>query len=236
MRSGGLWVDGSGLGVSEAVGSVAGLRFTGLPTATDFLLTAATLSLRARAVGATQVPALIRVYARNASAPAVYSSSNPPPLLRELTPLSDSLVATRTLTSAGDMTLTLTLSLAALNTARAFAGGAFTALALHVHVQTADGTALVFDEGETGTAAVLTVTTDTRTFTGMQLPHGETPVSVPDACPICGEVSLRQTWVPCALHAYRFECPDCADPDDKNETTLPRKFPYVGGRGSSPNA
>lgn len=193
--------------------------------------------LRLPSVGAAQVPAVVTVYARNTPAPVAYSSSNVPPLLQELTPLSDSLVATHTLTSTGDVTLSLSLSVKGLNTARAFGGGAFTGLALHVHARTADGTTLSIDEVETvgGTDAVLTVTTDTRTHTGMEIPWGELACSVPDACPICGEVTLRQTWAWCGLHR-RMECPKCADPDDQVELVTSQPFPFVGGRGSTPNA
>ena len=228
-------MDGSGLSISESLGSVAGFRFTGLPTATDFLLSAASLTLRARAVGASQVPATVKVYARNNPAPTAYSSSNLPPLAEEMTALSDSLLATATITATGDVTTEITLSLRAVNTARAFGATAFTGLALHVHTYTADRTALVLDESETGTAAVLEVTTDTRTHTGIELPWGELAVSVPDACPICGRVTLRQTWTWCGLHK-RMECADCADPEDRREATTPHNFPFVGGRGSTPNA
>ncbi len=214
---------------------MAGFRFTGLPTATDFLLIAAELSLRFPSVGASQVPCRIRVYARNAPAPSAFATANLPPFERELGPLSDSLLIETTLTAAGGQTAALDLSLPGLNTARHYGGAAFTGLALHVHARTADGTALVIDEGESGTAAVLEVTTDTRTHTGIEIPWGELSVSVPDACPICGDITLRQTWVWCGLH-HRMECPRCADPEDRREATPIHPFPFVGGRGGSPNA
>lgn len=230
-----LWTDGSGIAVEETLGQVAGFRFTGLPTASDFLLSGASLALRLPSVGASQVPLRLYIYARNDPSPDAFSTSNPPPLEREIGPLTDSLIANTTISTAGAQTATIDLLLPALNTARHYGGSAFTGFAFHVHARTADGTALVIDEAEIGTDAVLNVTTDTRTFTGMEIPWGELAVSVPDACPICGEVTLRQTWVWCGLHR-RMECPKCADPEDRREATPSHPFPFVGGRGSSPNA
>jgi predicted RNA-binding Zn-ribbon protein involved in translation (DUF1610 family) len=224
-------VDGSGLSASEQLGIVTGLQFTGLPTTSDFLLNAATLTLRLPTVGAAQVPLFLRVYARNTPAPAAYSSSNVPPLAAEMTALSDTFVVSVAVLETGDVTVTATLPPPRLNTARAFGAAAFTGLALHVHAITGDGTAVAIEEG----TAVLEVTTDTRTHTGMEIPHGEHAASVPDACPICGEVTLRQTWTWCGLHK-RMECASCADPEDRREPTTLRPFPFVGGRGSSRNA
>ena len=219
VSDGAVWAEAGGISVSETLSRVGGFQFNGLPTTSrdrgEFLSLSATAAFNLPSVGAGQVPATVSLYARLQRAPALYSTANLPPALNALTPRGDIILAGEaTVTVAGAQTLTFTLKTPALDSAR-YAGGSlfdFTGFAFHLHARTADGTALVVGETETGVAATLSYTLDTRIFTGIEIEHGRLAESRPDVCPICASESLREEWVWCEWHD-RMECPECADPD-----------------------
>lgn len=206
-----------------------GARFGGW--ATDFLLSGAELVFELTNVGAAQVPLTFSVYAKMNPVAAFWGAANPPPLIGEMSLLSDVLIASATLDTddTGAQTVTLTPSLLALNTARYVGGATFTGFALSIHARTADGSALVV--GGATNSPTMSLTLDTRTFTGIQVPLGVLSASVPDHCPICGDITLRENWTWCAFHK-RLECPNCADPEDRPVLITSGRWQPVGGFGS----
>lgn len=231
-----VWTEASTwVQLAENLGQVAGFRWTGFPTAStyrsEFLSVGATITFRIADVSPPQIPIVYDLYVRKQRAPAAYSTSNPPPYVAGLGPLSDIHLGTVTVTTTGAQDLVFTPDTARLDTAR-HAGGpllqAFNgAFAFHLHARTANGSLTYIEEQETGTAATFVYQLDTRVFTGIETP-GRLAASRPDICPVCGGESLRETWTWCEYH-NRLECPGCADPDwDELGRTPPSGNDLVG--------
>lgn len=207
--NGSTWAEGT-LTAEEGLGRVVGVRFIGLPS--DFLLTSGTLAFTLPTVGVGQVPLTLQVYARLQRAPLAYSTSNHPPTLLELQPLTDVLVEREVVTSTGAVEVLLTLNPTALNAARYYGGGEdpeTTDFALHIHARTTNGVALDI----TPSTLVLSLVLDRRVFTGIEIPWGQLACSRPDFCPICGDEVLREYWNWCPEHK-QLECCNCTESQD----------------------
>jgi len=207
--SGSLWIDDSSL-VEEGAGKVAGLRFSGFPAIC--LLASPLLTLNPVPV-APQLPCTVAIYARGGQVSGAWSTLAPPPSIGALDPLRDFLVAELDLVAPGSALYAVALSVPALNSARnagTTPGVSWDGLfAFHLHTRTQDGTDLFLNAN----TELFEAEVDTRVFTGIEIGGALTRMSQsrPDLCPICGDETLRETWVFCGYHE-RMECPRCADP------------------------
>jgi len=228
---GASWTELGDGAASETAGKRAGLVFSGA-TLGETLLLRAGLALPV-APTAPQLPVLLSVYARAGATGLLWSGGNPPPALASLSPTGSFLVGSAVLAAEGAQTLELELDVPALHGARTIGYSPDTPwdgqFALHTHAFTADGSDLVLPAGSAEFELILT----TRVFTGIEIggPLSKTASSRPDICPICGEETLRETWIWCALR-NRLECPRCGvDPDDIPRRWGPSRDTLVNDKG-----
>lgn len=229
-RTGASWIETGDQLANETAGKVTGYVFSGATLGESRLLSAAfAVSV---APTAPQLPVSLSLYARAGAVSPLWASGNPPPVLASLSPLAALLVGSAVLSSAGAQTVGLDLDLPALDAARTLGwrpdapwDGQF---ALHLHARTANGSDLTVTAG----TATLVLTLTTRVFTGIEIggPLTKLADSRPDLCPICGDESLRETWVWCALHD-RLECERCADPDDVPRRLGPSRSYLINDEG-----
>ena len=215
--------------VNEANSLIAGFRFTNFPKRRNNI-SSAVLAYTLEGVVAAQLPTILSLYIVADEDPPVFDGGNTPPLLSEITATSDFLMEKRTFNEEGTVIITVdcppTLVNAAINTTSRFAADSSTkfgpglddpvtplgwqgTVAFHVHAHTADKTNLTIIDNSS-CLNMVGVNTD---FTGIDVFSNKGTSSRADQCPICGDETLRETWVFSGYH-NRMVCPKCHDPAD----------------------